>query len=64
MADWLRKPDVQESFLGKYGGDTDIRLLSRNYPVIVYHVPISFDPSNQMQLDNLAADNNIASSDM
>lgn len=64
MAEWLRKPDVEKTFLGKYGGDADICLLSRNYPVIIYHVPVSFTPDDQYQLNTFAADNNIPPTDI
>ena len=64
MADGMRRADVQKAFLEKYGGDTDMKIMSRNYPVIVYHVPVSFAPEDQLQIDLLAANNNIAPTDI
>lgn len=64
MAVWMRKPDVETAFLEKYGGDSEIRLISRSYPVIAYHVPVSFDPTNPSLIHRLAIDNDINPSDI
>lgn len=64
MAEWMRKPDVEAAFLEKYGGDSEIRLTSRSYPIIAYHVPVSFDLTNPTSIIKLADDNDIKPSDI
>ncbi len=48
VAHWLREPGVKEIFLQKFTKNMTVR--ERSYHILLYRVPITFDPANETHL--------------
>lgn len=55
VAEWIRQPSNSTSFLAGFSGS--MKILGRQFPIIVEYVPVNFDPINMDSLRQLEKDN-------
>ena len=56
-ADWLREPSNEAAFIKELG--TEAHIKGRVYPILIPRVPLSFDPENEENLQEVESANDL-----